>query len=262
MAKRALCVGINDYPYEDSDLNGCVNDAQAWAEMLTQHFDFPVDDVRIITDTQATKQAILAGLKDLLKGAKKGDILVFTNSSHGSYLLDRSGDEEKYDQVLCPHDIADNVVLDDELRELFAATPNGVQLVALLDNCHSGGGTRLPTKTRRRRFLEPEKRGDPTLPDGSVGAPSTGAENYPESGMRELLLSGCMAHESSYDDLIGGRYHGAMTYYALETIRNADYRLTYTQLHNRLGRVLTDERYDQHPQLEGTDENKARQVFA
>ena len=29
MTKKALCVGINDYPYEGSDLNGCVNDAKA-----------------------------------------------------------------------------------------------------------------------------------------------------------------------------------------------------------------------------------------
>ena len=29
--RRALCIGINDYPYEGNDLNGCVNDANAWA---------------------------------------------------------------------------------------------------------------------------------------------------------------------------------------------------------------------------------------
>ena len=29
MAKKALCVGINDYPYDGSDLNRCVNDANA-----------------------------------------------------------------------------------------------------------------------------------------------------------------------------------------------------------------------------------------
>ena len=29
MAKRAFCVGINDYPYDGSDLNGCVNDAKS-----------------------------------------------------------------------------------------------------------------------------------------------------------------------------------------------------------------------------------------
>ena len=36
MAKRAFCVGINDYPYDGSDLNGCVNDANAWADLLIE----------------------------------------------------------------------------------------------------------------------------------------------------------------------------------------------------------------------------------
>ena len=40
MAKKALCVGINDYPYDGSDLNGCVNDALAWADLLVGHYDF------------------------------------------------------------------------------------------------------------------------------------------------------------------------------------------------------------------------------
>ena len=34
MDKRALCIGINDYPGTGSDLAGCVNDANDWAEAL------------------------------------------------------------------------------------------------------------------------------------------------------------------------------------------------------------------------------------
>jgi len=36
MTKKALCVGINDYPYDGSDLNSCVNDARAWADLLVK----------------------------------------------------------------------------------------------------------------------------------------------------------------------------------------------------------------------------------
>ena len=38
MARKALCVGINDYPGNESDLRGCVNDARAWAELLVERF--------------------------------------------------------------------------------------------------------------------------------------------------------------------------------------------------------------------------------
>ena len=69
MSKKAFCVGINDYPYPGYDLYGCVNDANAWAHLLIDHYDFPRSNVNIITDSQATKQNIVNGLKDLLKGA-------------------------------------------------------------------------------------------------------------------------------------------------------------------------------------------------
>jgi hypothetical protein len=33
MAKKALCVGNNDYPYDGSDPNGCINDTRDRAEL-------------------------------------------------------------------------------------------------------------------------------------------------------------------------------------------------------------------------------------
>src|SRR5207247_9505185 len=88
MAKKAFCVGINDYPIDGADLKGCVNDAESWGSLLRDHFDFPSADIRVVTDAEATKANVLAGLKDLLAGAGQGDVLVFTNSSHGSQIPD------------------------------------------------------------------------------------------------------------------------------------------------------------------------------
>ena len=80
MVSRALCVGINDYPIRGMDLKGCVNDAKAWAAVLIDHFDFATGDVTMLLDAQATKRKIvLAALEELLAGAQKGDVLVFTN---------------------------------------------------------------------------------------------------------------------------------------------------------------------------------------
>ncbi len=267
MARKALCIGINRYPMPGADLRGCVNDANAWAELLTTQFDFPTSDVQVVTDRDATRDAMLDHLKRLLAGAKKGDTLVFTNSSHGTYIVDASSDEEQYDQALCPHDSDVNLIVDDELRDLFSAVPASVHLVAILDNCHSGTGTRLVPdaddneETRRVRFLDPSLRGAPRLKNPLRAIPKQG-EKYPESDMRETLLSGCTALESSWDDRIDGVFHGAMTYYAIQAIRDANYVLTYAELHQRLSNLLQETAYQQHPQLEGKDRNKARQVFA
>jgi len=270
MAKRAFCVGINDYPYDGSDLNGCVNDCNAWAQMLIDHFGFTSADVKRVTDAEATRRRMLDGLKWLLTGAKAGDVLVFTNSSHGSYVADEDEDELAYDEILCPYDTADAVITDDELRLLFADLPDGVRLTVISDSCFSGTVTRAAVSEnipglrtpddRRVRFLNPALRGDRVLPN-PWAARSRRREKYPQSKMREILLSGCTDREYSYDALIGGVYHGAMTYFALQAIRSANYNITYARLHAQLGHLLDQAQYNQHPQLEGKAANKKRQIF-
>jgi hypothetical protein len=260
--KRALCVGINDYPYADNDLRGCVNDAHAWAELLVSHYDFPRSDVKLLLDGEATKKNIIAQLEELLAGSRSGDTLVFTNSSHGSYIADSDGDEETYDEILCPHDIDANHIVDDELRDLIAELPKGARLTVILDNCFSGTATRarvgLTPDDRRLRFLNPRLRGLPELRNPWTATRNSGSP-YPESQMKEVLLSGCSDKEYSYDAKINGAHHGAMTYYAVQAIREASYKLTYAQLHQRLVGLITD--YPQHPQLEGSSANKERRIF-
>ena len=68
--KRALCVGINDYPVRGADLKGCVNDAKAWARLLEEHYRFEPANITMLLNKQATKQAILAALDDLIAGCQ------------------------------------------------------------------------------------------------------------------------------------------------------------------------------------------------
>ena len=184
MTKKALCVGINDYPYAGNDLRGCLNDAHSWAQLLIDHYDFQAPDVKLVLDSQATKANVIQALKDLLAGAKQGDLLVFTNSSHGSYEVSTDMDE-KYDELMCPYDIDVNQIVDDELREFFRNTPAGVKMTVVLDNCFSGSGTRLPLMDIRPRFLPPSVRGKPELKN-PFGAKPKSAEMFPEEGMHEF----------------------------------------------------------------------------
>jgi hypothetical protein len=264
MTKRALCVGINDYPGDGSDLKGCVNDANAWAALLRDRFGFAAENVTLLLDQQATKAAILKGLRTMVTGAKAGDELVFTNSSHGTYVTDADGDDDLYDEALCPYDCAKNLIVDDELRELFALLPKGVKLTMISDSCHSGTVTRAAIAgapdERRVRFLDPSLIGRDKLDNPRKAKPKNG--KFPEGQMKEVLLSGCTPIEYSYDALIDGTYHGAMTHFALKAIRDADYDITWSELHETLGSMLELNGYPQHPCLEGADTNKARRIFA
>lgn len=261
MTKKALCVGINDYPFgEENDLRGCVNDANDWATLLENHFAFT--DVKQLLNSDATKAKVITGIKDLLNGAKAGDILVFTNASHGTYLADTDGDEDKYDEAICPYDTDSNLLVDDELRNLFKNIPKGVQLSVISDSCHSGSVTRvMVNEYRRNRQLNPRVFGGKELSPNDLRTARAKKEKYPESGMKEILLSGCKSNQTSADAYINNDYHGAMSYHAIKAITGGNYNLTYADLHKRLVSLLEDENYDQVPQLEGTDEFKNRLIF-
>lgn len=262
--KRALCVGINKYPQPGMDLQGCVNDANNWASLLVDQYDFTRSDVTVLLDDDATHAAITGGLKALLAGAGKGDVLVFTNSSHGTYLADTDGDEPVYDEAMCPYDTAENPLVDDELRTLFAGLAAGVNLTVVSDSCHSGSVTRaLPSDTpdqRRARFMNPRAIGRPEIPEVRRTARRR-KEKHPESAMNEILLSGCKSSQYSFDAVIGGAPTGAFSHFALAAIRDAGYKITYEALHAVVVPALADSNYDQEPQLEGTAANKARQIF-
>jgi hypothetical protein len=54
-----VCVGIN--AYDVKPLNGCVNDARSWAELLVATFYLPRANVTVLLDGEATKGATRRG---------------------------------------------------------------------------------------------------------------------------------------------------------------------------------------------------------
>jgi len=263
--KSALCVGINDYPVRNMDLKGCVNDARAWAALLVEHFGFPRENVTLLIDAEATKRRILNRLDKLVANASRGDVVVFTNSSHGTYVADADGDETRYDEALCPYDMKKSLIVDDELRERFAAMPSGVRLTVISDSCFSGSVTRgadVPTPDdRRARFVNPADIGRREIAGVRRRAVPRSAEKYPESKMREILVTGCRDNQYSYDARFGSVYHGAMTHFALAIIEEADYEISYADLWDRLVVRLEAEGFDQEPQVQGRSTSKRRKLF-
>ena len=174
-----------------------MNDAKSWSAVLRKQYDFTSADVRVLLDKAATHEQVTDGLKALLAGARSGDVLVFTNSSHGTYVADGGSDEaDRYDEAMCPYDCKTALLTDDELRTLFADIPRGVRLTVISDSCHSGSVTRAAVGAatpddRRVRFLNPRKlrqAGDQGRPaqgarHASGGLPRVGDEGAPAVGV-------------------------------------------------------------------------------
>ena len=267
MAKRALCIGINDYPGTGLDLRGCVNDANDWATTLAAR-GFTVSK---LLDSQATKAALVAGFTQLIDGAKDGDTIAITFSGHGTLAPDTSGDEiDGYDEALCPYDIQQGqALLDDEIHGIFSKRPAGVRLILISDSCHSGTVTRSApadpdaTNAPRIRFL-PLASWLPAdqLPKGAGGKALTSLPitqvfspwSKVVSAAGDLLLAGCEEGPDhfSYDANFNNRPNGAFTYYALRSLKTLPASATYRDWHTAIRRSLPSTNYPQKPQLMGT----------
>ena len=128
--KKALIVGINDYP--SSPLSGCVNDANALGAILESNGDgSPNFGVRKITcpHTDITRPILREAIEQLFAGDSNMALLYFSGhgyiKSTGGYLV--TTDAKKYDE---------GVSMDDVLS--LANQSKAKNKVIILDCCHSG----------------------------------------------------------------------------------------------------------------------------
>ena len=244
--KRAVCVGINNYPGIFNDLKGCVNDAKDWSALL-QGLGF---EVSLMLDSQATRQNVKAALQGLVNTTNAGDIAVFTYSGHGTQVVESGSDEnDPYDEAIC---LYDGNVIDDELRVILQGIHSQATLVVISDSCFSGSVTRIAGENAIPRFIPPSV--------STTGRVARRSFILPEANMPEILISGCSDSEYSYDAEFDGRPNGAMTALALRVIRQNP-SATYREFHTGLRMLLPSEDYPQSPQLEGSDANKDRRLF-
>ena len=128
--KRALVVGINDYP--SSPLKGCVNDANSLAAILESNGDgSPNFGVEVLTcsSKDITRPVLRHAIEQLF--ADDSDIALLYFSGHG-YIKSTGGylvtvDAKKYDE---------GVSMDDILS--LANQSKARNKVIILDCCHSG----------------------------------------------------------------------------------------------------------------------------
>ncbi|MDH4099805.1 MAG: caspase family protein [Nitrospirota bacterium] len=261
--RKALCVGINQFKnYPGAALQGCVNDAHDMSAILQEFLGFTNNDIKVLTDAQATKAAIMNNLKSMVQEARSGKLsyLVFSLSSHGTQVPDTSGDEpDRADEAFCPHDLAqagnkwdrNHIIIDDELHDLFIQLPQNVLLEVYLDTCHSGTGIRAIDMLldRKPRYLPP-----PSIEafEEVEGCTSRGLyRTMLDKGItHHILWAGCRADQTSADARIGNSWHGAFTYYLCKQMRAAKNKISRKDLLKKVRADLKAGKYSQIPQLE------------
>ena len=251
--KKALLVGINNYPGTANDLMGCVNDVQNMQNLLISMFGFATQNITMLTDREATTANILKGLEALVAGARPGDLLVFHYSGHGSQVADPEGDEpDQLDEILCPYDLdwKTKMIRDDDLARIFEPVLPGAHLEVFLDSCHSGTGLKaMPNSNgsyRRPRFMAPPK----GLVKTSPATPARVTAIRPAKV--RVLWAACRSTQYASDALIDGRYGGAFTTNLCNLVRQGKSNMTRAELVKILRSELKKAEFKQTPQLEGS----------
>ncbi|KAH6917593.1 caspase domain-containing protein [Coprinopsis sp. MPI-PUGE-AT-0042] len=270
----ALIIGIGRYKANDiNNLSGAVPDAKAVQGFL-QGMGVGQDRIITLLDAQATRDAILGAIQDLMTNpaiSREDPILIYY-AGHGAQAPPPStgwatGNSTGLVQMLLPHDFAYwgsktrdgqgifDVILSRMLTEL--AKKKSDNITVILDSCHSGSGTR-------------KHRGDETLASRGVKLPSNYsipanvlrseledrgtfvAPGYEMAGLRShVLLAACKQDQQAIER--GGR--GVFTSALVKLLeKDGIDKLTYQDVIAR----LPDLPY-QNPQCEGV--NQTRVLF-
>lgn len=138
----SLHIGLNQvdaksYNGWNDKLKSAENDAIALAKIAaTRGFT----NIRLLLGKQATKEALIKCIYEYIAILNSGDLFFMSFSGHGIKIPDKNNDEtrkenDKKDEAWC---LYNDILVDDEIKELLRAFKKKVRIIFLSDSCFSG----------------------------------------------------------------------------------------------------------------------------
>jgi hypothetical protein len=243
-----------------SDLDGAVNDADDMRDALITRYDFKPENILVLRNNEATRERILAGIRDhLVKPTQPGDAVVFFYAGHGSQELNpQSEEQDKKDETIVPADSSQGAedIRDKELRRLFNdILDKGAVLTAIFDSCQSGSIARGVVVEGKARFLPPDTRSSRSR--GTLD-PSDSRPRPEDRGA--LILSAAQDFELAKEgrDPETGAPRGAFSVALLQVLRKSDLQESAENVFLRTRASLTTV---QEPVLAGTPDRLRKPLF-
>ena len=257
MQNKALLVGINQYPDPRNSLRGCVNDIIDMREYICHSRKiFKNDQVRFITDKEATKIEIIQQIKWLLEGATLGDQILFHFSGHGAQVRSKNSTTEKdgLDEIICPYDYDGQeatMIRDKEFASLFSRIPKGVNFTWISDSCHAEDLSRAQIASGQQYRFYLHHHDLPLRPRLIEEVAPLSRSGSNQTTLEGVLLSACQSHQLSADAYIENRFNGAFTHYLLKNLRKFGENTPLRLLIKKVQKDLSQNGYDQDPSVEG-----------
>ena len=217
-------VDPNHYAGWTGDLNACEADAEDMNDIARKQGFLTT----LLKTNVATREAVIANIRNAAKTLSGGDIFFLSYSGHGGQVPDMNGDElDLQDETWC---LYDGELIDDELRLLWGEFAEGVRTLVLSDSCHSGtvtklafftrsGGMALPTASFSTEVEQPRYRFMP--PEIALRTYRQNRDFYDEIGASlpteplpiraaVRLISGCQDNQFSMDGDFNGLFTGTL----------------------------------------------------
>lgn len=270
-------------------LSGCVRDIRHVEAYLTDpaRLNIPRENILMLTASDGrgenpieppelwpTYENMVAKFKALTAMAQPGDQVYIQYSGHGGRATTAFSDlkgTSGVDEALVPLDIGDpqaQYLRDVELHFLIEEmVKKELRLIVVFDSCHSGGATRGIGGARKRGISRIDTTTRPN--DSIVATPALLAaawQNAPGGRTRDAkpasgwllepkgytFFAACRANESAFEYPFNGtESNGALTYWMLDTLRQAGPNTTYKMLHDRILAKVHGQFEEQTPLLQG-----------
>ena len=219
--KWALVVGITNFRDSSLNLQYAAKDATDFRNYLINEANFKPDHVKLLTDSQATRDSIVNSLGETWLGrlADKDDLVVVYISSHGS----SATDEAKGTNFVVTHETTlNNLILTGiPMQWLTAGIAKMVpsdRLVLVLDVCHAGAARSTPSTHGASVSSTPASTAQPK--DGK-GLARAGAQFNVDGvvlGNGQVLIASSDADQTSYESK--NYKNGVFTHCLLEGLRS------------------------------------------
>ncbi len=266
--KIALIVAIGDYAPESGWMKiSSENDIPLVKNALLQQ-GFKEESIYVIQDADATRDGIIRAIQTHLIGnARSGGMVYFHYSGHGQQVADDNSDElDGYDEALVPYDSpmmymageyeGENLLRDEELGALLDEVrlrlgPSG-NLLAVVDACHSGTGTRGMSPARGTDVIMAPANYKVTH-RGTASSDLNGFEGRRENNLAPMVaFFGAAPNQLNFETKDeSGNGVGSLSYAFSKKFTEANKNSTYRGLFDQIKLEMSSIAPRQQPQAEG-----------
>ncbi len=246
---RVTVQGVSRREPFDS-LDGAVSDMEGMKALLTDKYGFRQDDIRTLTNENATADAILGAIQQqLIDAAQPGDVSVFYYAGHGSLMRNlKTPERSGFDSTIVPADWWRGTpdIRDKELARLFRkAVEKGIVLTVIADSCHSGSLLRGSLRLR-------EVPGDAGFyvedpPDRDAAGQTL--PNPEDEGA--LVLSAAQDYQCAAEVATDSGWHGVFTWALIQVLRYAPENEPMSRVFERVRALVQSEEPVQEPVMAG-----------